>query len=97
MFYTITVKKFWVFKLRSQGAKLLFGQTILPCTKSPLLSKYPEWILVFTLKGLKGRRPSKIEVSKSWESQKKVHRWTILHKWFKVSFRNKGCFDDEKD
>ena len=64
MFYTITVKKFWVFKLRSQGAKLLFGQTILPCTKSSLLSKYPGWILVFTLKGLKGRRPSKIEVSK---------------------------------
>ena len=37
MFYTITVKKFWVFKLRSNGAKLLFGQTILPCTKSSLL------------------------------------------------------------
>ena len=64
MFYTITVKKFWVFKLRSKEAKLLFGQTILPCTKSSLLSKYPEWILVFTLKGLQGWRLSKNEVSK---------------------------------
>ena len=51
----------------------MFGQTILPFTKSSLLSKYPGGILVFTLKGLKGRRLSKIEVSKRFGSPRRKY------------------------